>query len=68
MQIVISISESLYDRLIHMNSDRDTCSFNESVLVESIQNGTPLDEYLRSMKRANFITTCQQNMIRHEEV
>lgn len=42
MQIVINISDSLYDRLIKMNSDSDTCSFNESALVESIQNGTPL--------------------------
>ena len=44
MQIVISISDSFYDRLIDMNSDSDTCSFNESALVESIQNGIPLPE------------------------
>lgn len=42
MQIVISISDSLYDRLIDMDIDSDTCSFNESALVESIKNGTPL--------------------------
>lgn len=44
MQIVISISESFYDRLINMNSDNDTCSFNESALVASIQNGTPIPD------------------------
>lgn len=42
MQIVIEISDSLYSKLIDMNSDSDTCSFNESTLVESIQHGTPL--------------------------
>ena len=47
MQIVISISESFYDRLINMNSDNDTCSFNESALVASIQNGTVLSEHGR---------------------
>lgn len=39
LKIVINISHSLYDRLIDMNIDSDTCSFNESALVESIQNG-----------------------------
>lgn len=42
MQIVIKISDSLYSKLIDMNSESDTCSFNESALVESIQNGKPL--------------------------
>ena len=42
MQVVISISDSFYDRLINMNSDNDTCSFNESALVASVQNGAPL--------------------------
>lgn len=41
-KIVIKISDSLYDRLIDMNIESDTCSFNESALVEAIQNGTPL--------------------------
>ena len=45
MQIVIKISKSLYDRVIGMDIDRDTCSFNESALVESIQNGTPLPKH-----------------------
>ena len=39
IQIVINISDSFYDRLVNMNSDSDTCSFNESALVECIQNG-----------------------------
>ena len=34
MQVVINITDSFYDRLIHMDSDNDTCSFNESALVE----------------------------------
>lgn len=42
MQVVINISDSFYHRLIDMNIDNDTCSFNESALVEAIQNGTPL--------------------------
>lgn len=42
MQIVINISDSFYNKLIDMNSDNDTYSFNESALVASIQNGTPL--------------------------
>lgn len=41
-EIVISISGSLYDRLMDMDIDNDTSSFNESVLVASIQNGTLL--------------------------
>lgn len=42
VELVIKISDSFYHRLIDMNIDNDTCSFNESALVEVIQNGTPL--------------------------
>lgn len=42
VELVIKISDSFYHRLIDMNIDNDTCSFNESALVEAIQNGTQL--------------------------
>lgn len=44
MQVVINITDSFYDRLVNMNSDSDTCSFNESALVESVKNGIPLQK------------------------
>ena len=45
MKIVIDITDSFYDRLVNMDSDT-CCSFNESALVESVKNGTPLQEIL----------------------
>ena len=42
--VVIQISENLYNRLIHMDPDKDCASFNESALVEIVQKGTLLPE------------------------
>lgn len=44
MQIVINISESLYERLLEMDSEQDCGTFNESALVEIIQSGVPQNQ------------------------
>lgn len=60
MQIVIEISDSLYSKLIDMNSDSDTCSFNESTLVESIQHGTPLPKGHGRLIDADYIALIDE--------
>lgn len=64
-EIVIKISDSLYDKLINMNIDSDTCSFNESVLVESIQNGILLPKGHGELKDSKLLDTRLNFVLNH---